>query len=134
MAITKPAINTKNENPAIDGADTSASLVFERMGGTLPPDNPVALAAGIGSLSGMSGFDRKGFSWRHCLPDIWTLAALESGEGTVDCENREFPILPGSCSRLSNAVQCRPVARCVRLCAGWCRGPAGCVPGAMGVS
>ena len=98
--MTTPATMTDHPGTAadrtIEGADNSASLVFERMGGTLPKGNPVAAAAGIDSISGMSGFDRKGFSWQHRFPGIWTVAALESGEGTLECEGRKIAITAGS--------------------------------------
>jgi len=80
----------------ISGTDRSAEMVLERMGGSLPPDHPIAVAAGLETLSGLTGFEKEGFSWSHCFPGLWVLAVLESGEGNVTCGGRKFRVAPGT--------------------------------------
>ena len=81
---------------AIEKIDSSSSSVLERMGGSLPKDNPLALAAGIKNLSAMSGFEKAGFSFRHCFVDIWVIVILLEGEGEVTCKRKSFLIKPGT--------------------------------------
>ena len=80
----------------IAGADASASKVMERRGGTLPPGNALAAAAGIESLSGLSGLERPGFSWRHRFEGMWAWVAMTQGEGEIECVGTVSHLHPGT--------------------------------------
>lgn len=71
-----------NRKPAILYSDNSVSTVKEKLGGSLN-SYPAACALGFECISGMSGFEAENFQFKHCMPDVWTIVAITSGEGNV---------------------------------------------------
>lgn len=45
--------------------------MIDRLAGTLAPGNALVAAVGIESLSGLSGFEKPGFTWRHRPDGVW---------------------------------------------------------------
>lgn len=83
-------------NGRIDGSDHSSLAVIDRKGGSLPKGNAVAISAGLLGLSALGGFEREGFSYRHCFQDMWAVVALVSGEGEAESAGRTFALSPGT--------------------------------------
>ncbi len=95
----KPAYvskSTESPFPGIEGSDASSDSVIERMGGTLPKGNAIAISAGVEGLAALSGFEKEGFSYRHCIEDVWAFVVLVSGEGSVECKGRTYQLKPGT--------------------------------------
>ncbi|MBN1864778.1 MAG: helix-turn-helix domain-containing protein [Victivallales bacterium] len=44
----------------------------------------------------MSGFEREGFSFRHCIQNVWVVVTLVSGKGEMECQGRTIQIGPGT--------------------------------------
>lgn len=82
------------DNTKILYSDHSVSTVKERMGGSLS-SSPAASSLGFECISGISGFEMEKFQFKHCLPDVWTIVAIVSGEGHVKCINQDIQASPG---------------------------------------
>jgi len=80
----------------INGADASAVAVIDRLAGTLAPGNALAAAVGIESLSGLSGFEKPGFTWPHRLDGVWAWVGMAQGEGEVVCGKTMIRTRPGT--------------------------------------
>lgn len=101
------------KNTPILYSDNSVSTVKERMGGSLN-SYPVACSLGFECISGVSGFEVEKFQFKHCMPDIWTIVAIISGEGHVKCMNQDihagagivYVIPPGIAFHEKNTGKC----------------------------
>jgi len=80
----------------INGADASAVAVIDRLAGTLAPGNALAAAVGFESLSGISGLEKPGFTWRHRLDGVWAWVGMIQGEGEVECSGEVIHARPGT--------------------------------------
>lgn len=64
------------------------------MGGSLN-SYPEASSLGFECISAVSGFEVENFQFKHCLPDVWTIVAIVSGEGKIKCINQDIHAIPG---------------------------------------